>query len=178
MFTIAEYSDTIYGSERTAASFSGDGKEKEMKSLYDIAFNKMKYSSVRLLAAIFLLGLTVFVIFDSVTNFTANSLPGKYVSVGSFVILTVVIIFAAIAVEKYPQFEKDSEMSGKAIGWYAAGALIAFILEMIIIFGFNSGFDVSRVVKPIMCIAITVYEFYMYFRARRLHPDDRGREEI
>lgn len=138
----------------------------------------MKYSSVRLLAAIFLLGLTVFVIFDSVTNFTANSLPGKYVSAGSFVILTVVIIFAAIAVEKYSQFEKDSEMAGKAIGWYAAGALIAFILEMIIIFGFNSGFDVSRVVKPIMCIAITVYEFYMYFRARRLYPDDRGREEI
>ena len=117
-------------------------------------------------------------IFDSVTNFTANSLPGKYVSAGSFVILTVVIILAAIAVEKYPQFEKDSEMSGKAIGWYAAGALIAFILEMIIIFGFNSGFDVSRVVKPIMCIAITVYEFYMYFRARRLYPDDRGREGI
>ncbi len=138
----------------------------------------MKYSSVRLLAAIFLLGLTVFVIFDSVTNFTANSLPGKYVSAGSFLILTVVIIFAAIAVEKYPQFEKDSEMSGKAIGWYAAGALIAFILEIIIILGFNSGFDVSRVVKPIMCIAITVYEFYMYFRARRLYPDDRGREEI
>ena len=103
---------------------------------------------------------------------------GKYVSAGSFVILTVVIIFAAIAVEKYSQFEKDSEMAGKAIGWYAAGALIAFILEMIIIFGFNSGFDVSRVVKPIMCIAITVYEFYMYFRARRLYPDDRGREEI
>ena len=113
-----------------------------MKSLYDVTFNKMKYSSVRLLAAALCLVFTAFVIFEAATDWFACIRGGKYIAIGAMAIL--------------------------------------FIACIIGIFAFDFTFDISRLFLPVLCVLGTVYEFYLYFRAKRLDEGDgdKGKQEV
>ncbi len=138
-----------------------------MKSIYDVMFNRMKYSSVRLLGAVLTLIVTAFVIFESVTNYFEAHPPGKYVALGLFVLYLVTIVFMSIAVEKYPQFDRDNEKYLRLRVKVVLPLIIILFLYIIGLFAFGWTFDIGRMLLPVLCVLGTVYEFYLYFMSRQ-----------
>lgn len=151
-----------------------------MKSLYDVTFNKMKYSSVRLLAAALCLVFTAFVIFEAATDWFACIRGGKYIAIGAMAILFIACIFMSIAVEKYPRFDEENEKFFRLRAKVLTPMYILILLYIIGIFAFDFTFDISRLFLPLFCVLVTVYEFYLYFRAKRLDAGDgdKGEQEV
>ena len=151
-----------------------------MKSLYDVTFSKMKYSSVRLLAAALCLVVTGFVIFASAMDWFTGIRGGKYIAIGAMAILFIAVIFMSIAVEKYPRFDEENEKFFGLRAKVLTPMYILILLYIIGIFAFDFTFDISRLFLPVLCVLGTVYEFYLYFRAKR--PDagegGKGKQEV
>lgn len=151
-----------------------------MKSLYDVTFNKMKYSSVRLLAAALCLVFTAFVIFEAATDWFACIRGGKYIAIGAMAILFIACIFMSIAVEKYPRFDEENEKFFRLRAKVLTPMYVLILLYIIGIFAFDFTFDISRLFLPVLCVLGTVYEFYLYFRAKRFDEgdSDEGKQEV